>query len=465
MKPSNSQRQRVQAAQKQRQTTDPQLVVNARLLAVPAPELDQILDQELLDNPALERIDLDEADQCDGELFGELAGRRSEREHERDDACGLKSGHVAWSDVLAAMPSLHQYLEAQIERTLTGGEARLARHVIDCVNDDGYLDLPPEEIALLANASLEETEEAIRAVQGCDPPGVAAETLQECLLLQLERISGPAARNAARIVSHGWDLIDLPLSPQIQKRLKISKHSAEAAFRLIASLSPYPGQDFLDAFSHSREQRISKVTPEIIFERSPAGVHVHVAGLDPNLLIVSRWHIAKYKQLKKSTDEDDVEQREYLNAFIQRAREFITAVTERRRTLYDIAEALLERQRAFITTGEYRMLQTMTQKALASAAGVHESTVSRAVAGKTIQLASGDVIPFETFFKQSIRIKLMIEQILSYENPKSPLTDDAITEQLHERGVKIARRTVSKYREELRRLGSRRRKRKGSSAA
>jgi RNA polymerase sigma-54 factor len=123
-----------------------------------------------------------------------------------------------------------------------------------------------------------------------------------------------------------------------------------------------------------------------------------------------------------------------------------------------IGQALLEHQPGFIATGEYRFLAPLTRSQVAEELGVHESTVSRATLGKFAQLANGEVVSFEVFFKPALRVQKLIEEILAHENPNNPLSDERIAQMLAEQGVKVARRTVNKYRDRSKQLSSRRRK-------
>ena len=123
-----------------------------------------------------------------------------------------------------------------------------------------------------------------------------------------------------------------------------------------------------------------------------------------------------------------------------------------------VGRYLLERQSGFIETGEYRFLTSMTRTQLARALDLHESTISRATMGKFVQIANGEVVPFEAFFKPALRVQKMIEEILAHENPNAPLSDERIAQMLAERGVVVARRTVNTYRDRTKLLSSRRRR-------
>jgi RNA polymerase sigma-54 factor len=199
------------------------------------------------------------------------------------------------------------------------------------------------------------------------------------------------------------------------------------------------------------------VTPDLILHRSEAGWTVEVKGVDPNDLMLNREYRKRYKELN-SMERPPKDERRHVNHYVQRAEDFIGCIQQRRRTMRRIGEYLIAHQPSFVDTGSYEFLRPLTRTKMAEDLGLHESTVSRATMDKFVQLSSGEIVPFDVFFKPALRIQKMIEEILLHENPDNPLSDEAIARILEEKGVQVARRTVNKYRDRTKLLSSRKRR-------
>jgi RNA polymerase sigma-54 factor len=182
-----------------------------------------------------------------------------------------------------------------------------------------------------------------------------------------------------------------------------------------------------------------------------------VKGVDPSDLTLNREYRKRFKELN-TMEKPPKDEKRHVTHYVQRAEDFIGCVHQRKRTLRKIGEYLIENQPSFVTTGSYEFLRPLTRTKMAEDLGIHESTVSRATMDKYVQLSSGEVVPFEVFFKPALRVQKMIEEILQHENPDNPLSDEAIARLLEQKGVQVARRTVNKYRDRTKLLSSRKRK-------
>lgn len=348
---------------------------------------------------------------------------------------------------------LSDHLKAQLYPSVKPEQLKLAEFMVGCLDEKGYLLMPLDEVALSTNMSLEDVEEVLAKLQGCDPAGVGARNVQECLLLQLRDPDTVEQKLAREIVKHFLDEMIARRTARIVRKYRVPEEMVEAAFQEILMLNPYPAQGFAVA-SHNTQHRGAAVKPDIILTRSEMGWQVEVEGVEPTSLTVDRTYRHRLHRLE-TDPKADRDEKKHLAEYVGRADNFINSLKERKRTLRRIGEYLVERQASFISTGRYQYLQPLTKSIMARELGLHESTVSRATMGKFVQIENGEVVPFEVFFKPALRVQKMIEEILETENPATPLSDEAIARLLAERGVVVARRTVNKYRDRTRLLSSR----------
>lgn len=452
-------RQEQQTELRQRLGTDPRVVLTARVLEATRAELDDLIRQEASANPALEAIDLEE-DLTEDEVLRQLERAATDRHPDDEETYRVSicnpDERSSWIDFLAAPPSLKEHLLAQLLGLVPPTYEALAHAVVECVGPKGYLEVAPEEIALEANASLEDVREVVRLLQTCDPPGVGAYDLRECLLIQLRDRTDTIGTLARTIVEKHWRNLRTLRFDRIATSLKVSRESVSAAVEELSNLSPYPGEAF-GAASRYNSQSLPSIVPDVVYRRTPNGITIEVVGAESWCLRLSRWYAAQYRKLRKNAGADP-EERRHVNEFVRRALDLIQSVRQRQRTLYTIAEALLKAQYSFINTGDYHHLKPLMRKDLAHTCGLHLATVSRATANKTVQIPTGETFPFEVLFQHKHRVQKLIEEILSSENPAEPLTDQQIADRLNAMGVKIARRTVAKYRERIVGVSSRKRR-------
>lgn len=452
-----SQSQRIETSTTLR--VDPRVVLASQLLQLGQAELEQAIDTELNENPALERLH-DDTEPLSEELIlrtvapQELRHRSEDYEVRRslpndDDA-------PDWMDLAASRTTLHEHLRAQLLPALPTGLRPLGEYVVECVNEKGYLTAEVEEIALATGSSLEHTKIVLKVLQRSEPAGVGARNLRECLLLQLRDGDTYEKKLARTIVRHSMDDFVARRVQTISRRLRVLPHVVEASFEEILALNPFPGENF--AASHvAASSRSVGITPDLKLSRSDQGWSVEVLGPDPDSLKVSRAYNRRIKELEAMRNPPRDERR-HLASQVQRASDFISCVEQRRRTMKRIGEYLVEHQTSFVSTGQYQFLMPLTRSRMASDLGIHESTVSRATMDKFVQIANGEIVPFEVFFKPALRIQKLIEEILSTENPSNPLSDETIAQMLAKKGVIVARRTVNKYRDRTKLLSSRKRR-------
>lgn len=422
-------------------------------------ELEQKLEAELNENPALERLAPEEAAVSESEILRNIAPRELKpRGDDRELWRSLPTDDdtPTWIDLASSNTSLHEYLSAQLLPQLPDHLRGAGEFVIGCINDNGYLYEPVEEIALGGNCSLEDAEFVIAQLKKCEPAGIGASGIQESLLLQLKEDETFEGKIARRIVRDHLDLFTGGKRMKLARRFSVTPAVINEVFDLIMACVPFPGDAFRPS-SQSHEARLPAVQPDIVLSRSEFGWEVSVRGPSAAEFTVNGYYKKRLEELQQQARAEKDEKR-HLSHFVERAGDFIDCLEQRHRTMMRVGQYLIERQAGFVSTGDVSFLMPLTRTQLAHDLELHESTVSRATQGKFVQLATGETVSFEVFFKPALRVQKMIEEILATENPDNPLSDERIAKILADKGVHVARRTVNKYRDRTKLLSSRKRR-------
>jgi len=427
----------------------PGLKLLARLLELNAQELEQALAQELEENPALEFTE-------DAKPFSPLfqpvviSAEPAEPDEDADEATDADD-----LDSWLAVPPLQlkEHVHEQLLLSLPPEQHPIAEYLVESLDERGYLNTDIEEVALQLNCTPEAVEQVLHQLQQCDPPGVGARDLQECLLLQLEALrrdpnaQEPLLSIAYQMVKTAWHDLCRGRLDLVARRLKQDEAAIQGALQFIREhLSPYPAESFCE--SRSLLPQTTALEPDIIIRyKKPTGLLVELCGPSPDLIRLSPSYAEQYLLVRQGSRPATPEEREHIFQYVSRARIFLQALHQRQQTLKRIMEVLIQRQFPFLFTGDPRFLQPMTRAELAQATGLHRSTIGRAVRNKWLQLPSGALVPLDIFFDASYRVALLIQQIIDeHECERHFLTDAEIAQKLAEMGVHIARRTVSKYR-------------------
>ncbi|WP_428355469.1 RNA polymerase factor sigma-54 [Methyloprofundus sp.] len=349
--------------------------------------------------------------------------------------------------------SLQDHLQWQMEMVpFTTRDRAIVAAVIDAVNSDGYLSVPAADIFQGLSEQIEELEEdefyaVLHRVQQFDPPGVAAEGLQDSLSIQLRQLpENTAFRNEAiQLVNHYLDLLAAQDIAKLIKRLAISEHKLSATIALIRSLDPIPGRSI-------EEGKSEYVIPDLFVSKINGKWHVE---LNPDIapkLRVNPFYSGMIKRADNS--KDNVSMKEHL----QEARWFIKSLHSRNDTLLRVGRSIIQRQTGFLEHGAIAM-KPMVLRDIAEELELHESTISRVTTQKYMHLPNG-VIEFKYFFSSHVStegggecsataIRAFIKELVSSENPVKPLSDSKMAELLKEKGINVARRTIAKYREAI----------------
>ena len=439
---------------------DPRVVLSSQLLQLSQIELEQAIETELNDNPALERLHEEAEPISEEHILKAVAPhelRPSSEDFEFRRSLPNDDEAPDWVELAATQTTLHEHLRAQVLPALPAKFRPLGEYLVECINDKGYLNVELEEVALATNSSLEEVESVLRVLQSCEPAGVGARNLRECLLLQLRDSQTYERKLARKIVRECMDEFVARRTTLISRKFRVLPTVIESAFDEILSLNPFPGENFAITSSLANASKSAAVTADLKLSRTDQGWTVDVLGPDPTSLRVSRAYNRRIKELDAMRNAPKDEKR-HLGSQVQRATDFISCIEQRRLTMKRIGEYLVQHQPGFISTGQYQFLQPLTRCKMANELGIHESTVSRATMDKFVQIANGEIVAFEVFFKPALRVQKMIEEILATENPANPLSDETIAKMLAKKGVVVARRTVNKYRDRTKLLSSRKRR-------
>ncbi|EEA85530.1 RNA polymerase factor sigma-54 [Peptacetobacter hiranonis] len=366
---------------------------------------------------------------------------------DKNDAPYSSENAVDFENMIRSTSNLYDYLIDELKYfKLTFEEKRICKYIIDSLDEDGYLRINDKEIydALRVDASL--FRRCLDIVQQLDPPGIGARNISECLILQLERM-GISNNIVENIIMNDLELIGRNKLKDIAKKYKISIEKCKEAIEIIRHLDPKPGR----ACSNDK---CVYVQPDVIVDKIDGKYIVHTNEKDVYNIKINDF----YRNMMTDKDSDK-EAKEFIKDRLNSAATLIKNIESRKSTILRIAEAIIDEQQEFIQKGE-KYIKPMKMKDIADKLEIHESTVSRGVNGKYMLTPFG-LYEFKFFFNAALEtdnssdgassagIKRDIKDIIDGENKKKPLSDDAISKMLKEKGVSVARRTVAKYREEL----------------
>lgn len=460
-------------------TMTPQLQQAIKILQMSVMELQQEVNSALVENPTLEEIAEDAAGTDEAPMDSQL--ERDVEDSSQEKLADPKDDHD-WQTVLdqggwnAPLPStrnmnsddlpgyeqvmarpttLYEHLMWQLRMTTTDPkELEVGEEIIGNLNEDGYLVMLLEEIAERTRVDLSQVEAMLFRVQRFDPPGVAARDLQECLMIQAEILKGDA--DVEKIIEHHMAELESKNFPAIAKALNRPLDEVVDLCRVIHGMEPRPGR----SFSSSEAQYI---VPDIYVVKIGAEFVVVL-----NEEGIPRLRIAKTYQDQLASGELQGETKSYVKEKLKGAFWLLKSILQRQRTIFRVTEAIVKRQKSFFESGP-ESLKPMVLKDIADELGLHESTVSRVTTNKFVHTPHG-IFELKYFFNNAIArsdsgddlasesVKQRLKALIAAEDPKNPLSDQTLAEMLGDTKIKIARRTVAKYREGLGILPSAKRK-------
>jgi RNA polymerase sigma-54 factor len=466
----------------------PQLQQAIKLLQLSRLELVQSVAQELTENPVLEEVSLEsgeEAPEGDGEAGTEAPAAETAApeppaqeettqelkndlelgpqwdEYLNEMGDGRDYGYAeaddkelpSYDQTLTRLPSLSDHLQWQLHlSTSDAGLVAGGEWIIGNLDDDGYLRATLEELVQQSGLSHADMERALTLIQTFDPLGIGARTLQECLLIQVRHLELTGTL-VERIVQDHLSDLEKRKYPQIAKALSVTPQEVmEASHVIIHELEPKPGRPFVSSDTNyvTPDVYVIKVEDRYVIQLNDDGL--------PRVRINPY-----YRKLLSNKDTVDKVTKEYIEERLRSAQWLIKGMEQRSKTIYKVAESIVNFQRDFLDQG-ISLLKPMVLKDVAEDIGMHESTISRVTTNKYMHTPQG-IFPMKFFFTtgfsisaggpggvevSSLTVKDVIQKMIKEEDSASPLKDQQIVDSLKAKGIEIARRTVAKYREELR---------------
>lgn len=435
--------------QTQRPLTSAHLTQTMSLLHLSADELRESVERELSLNPALEQVEPPACPGC-GRVLARpgtcpvCAGKGGEvvvftappETFASGAACSARDPYqeTEHSDIPESL-SLAAHLLRQIGPELDPAERSIAAHLLTALDDDGLLASDPAEVAAYFHLPRQRVERVRELIQRAEPFGCASTSPQESLRVQLQILKEsreiPPAAEACLL---HFDLLARRQFHTLAEQTGFGEDEVETAARFIGvNLNPYPARAH---WGETTPPQPVYRTPDIVIRRSGETLVVEIAQPFAGSLRVNPL-------FRQALREANPQKRDAWQNDLERARLLVKCAAQRAGALEEVMTRLARIQREFILHGESH-LRPLTRAALAQELGLHESTISRAVSGKSVQLPNGRIVPLARFFEKHLNIRAALRELIHREN--HPLTDDELAERLRQAGFVVARRTVSKYR-------------------
>ncbi|MBN1981014.1 MAG: RNA polymerase factor sigma-54 [Chitinivibrionales bacterium] len=451
-----------------------QMIQSLKLLQINTLQLEQLLKTELEMNPVLEAVDAEEEK-------AEQTEEPGEEKESSDKDSELETGEdtIDWEEYLEEgfdlgyshseetdpnqewyeptpvyQETLEEFLNKQVdEKRLPEEQKLLVQFIIGSLDKDGYLRIAVEQIADFTNTTIARVVKALEIVWGLEPAGIGCRNLQECLMLQLRRM-GKDDSIAMTIISQEWELFEKLKIPEIASRLSVDIKEVQQALEVIRHLNPKPGYSV-------NQDASSTIIPDLIVERIDGKFLVMINDRSTPSLHINRAYAEMLK--RGSVVKKDV--KNYIRDKFNSATWLIRSIEQRRATMLKVMYAIIEKQPSFFEKGPPN-LNPLKLQDIADMISMHISTVSRVTNNKYVQTPFG-IFELKYFFSEALgqdsegsdistsKIKNRLKELVDNENKKEPLSDQHLSELLSQEDLKVARRTVAKYRELLKILPAR----------
>ena len=477
--------------QKQTQALAPQQLLAVRLLELPVSDLEGRVRNELLENSALEERPSDDESQHDEHVesddnaaddFEQEGLYDSSEQYQADQRADYASDDDTPEYLLeqqhdaneqrtfqqGSSDSFYDALKAQMgEYDLTERQRQIIEYLIGSLDNDGLLrkdlNVIGDELAIYHNidATQEELQTCLHILQEFEPCGIAARSLQECLLLQLKNADYHSNWKSIeiQIMEKAFDDFTHKRIARLSERFGLSEEELRHIYGELARLNPRPGSGLSDSTAVNTQQ----VVPDFIVTRDDDGnISIKLNNGEVPQLRVSRSFrelIDEYSKNKKNLSREQKDAYIYSKQKVDAAQSFINAIRQRQDTLLRTMQAIVSMQEPFFEDGDESMLRPMILKDVAQRTGLDISTISRVSNSKYVQTDFG-IYPLKFFFNDTfvtqsgeelskMKIKTMLKDLIDSENKAEPLSDDALARMLKEKGFAVARRTIAKYREQM----------------
>lgn len=451
---------------KQVQKLSPLQILTIKLLELPQQELEQRVRKEIEENPVL-----DEEQPAETEV--EEAPREvSLSEYKEDESIPsyrLRSDNYNTRDerpqysTFSVKESFTQSLQEQLGyRNLTERQYAIGSFIIGSLDDDGYLrrsiDSIVDDIVLRTNVSAEEEDvlQMLKIIQEFEPAGVGARDLRECLLLQIKNLKrSPEVENAEKILRNHFNEFTSKHFQKIMTRMGLSEDELKAAISKILKLNPAPGGQIDDSYSDQAQQ----IVPDFVLEYADGELNLSMPRFSIPELRVNRKYADILMEAANSSERGKKEAAAFVKKKLDSAKWFVEAIKQRHNTLSCTMQAILDYQHEYFIDGDETNLKPMVLKDIAEKTGFDISTISRVVNSKYIETHFG-IYSLKYFFSEGLEnqdgeevstreLKKALQECVDTENKRKPLTDDELVDKMTEKGYKVARRTIAKYRDQL----------------
>ena len=451
---------------KQQQKLSPLQIQTIKLIELPVQELEQRIRKELEENPVLDEDISSEKD--DEEAPREV----SLSEYKEDDSIPsyrLRSDNYNVKDerpqysTFSVKESFTQSLLDQLGyRSLSEHQYSVAAFIIGSLDDDGYLrrslDSIVDDMSFRANIETDEQEvlEMLKVVQEFDPAGVGARDLRECLLLQIRLCKKtPEVQNAIKILTHHFNEFTNKHFQKIMTRMGLTEEELKAAMAKILKLNPSPGGQIDDSYADQAQQ----IVPDFVLDYRDGELKLSMPRFSIPELRVNKKYADILIEAANSSEREKKEAAAFVKKKLDSAKWFVEAIKQRHNTLYSTMQAIVDYQSEYFVDGDETNLRPMVLKDIAEKTGFDISTISRVVNSKYIETHFG-IYSLKYFFSEGLEnqdgeevstreLKKALQECVDNEDKRKPLTDDELVERMVEKGYKVARRTIAKYRDQL----------------
>ena len=450
---------------KQTQKLSPLQIQTIKLIELPIQELEQRIRKELEENPVLDEDVAKEKDEDEAPREVSLS------EYKEDDSIPsyrLRTDNYSKDErpqysTFSVKESFTQSLMEQLGyRNLTEHQYSVASFIVGSLDDDGYLrrsiDSLVDDLSFRANIETDEEEvlQMLKVIQEFEPIGVGARDLRECLLLQIRHCKkSPAVENAVKILEHHFNDFTSKHFQKIMTRMGLSEEDMKAAIAKILKLNPSPGGQIDDSYSDQAQQ----IIPDFVLEYKDGELILTMPRFSIPELRVNRKYADLLMAAANSSEREMKEAAAFVRKKLDSAKWFVEAIKQRHNTLQSTMQAIIDYQREYFIDGDETHLKPMVLKDIAEKTGYDISTISRVVNSKYIETHFG-IYSLKYFFSEGLEnqdgeevstreLKKALQECVDAEDKHKPLTDDELVVKMTERGYKVARRTVAKYRDQL----------------
>ena len=451
---------------KQQQKLSPLQIQTIKLIELPIQELEQRIRKEIEENPVLDEEQPAEAEPDQAPREVSLSEYKEEDAipsyRLRSDLYNAKDERPQYS-TFSVKESFTQSLQEQLGyRNLTEHQYMVGSFIVGSLDDDGYLRRSVDSIVddMSFRANVETTEEEVlqmlKVIQEFEPAGVGARDLRECLLLQIKNMRrSPEVDNAEKILKNHFNEFTNKHFQKIMTRMGLSEEELKAAMAKILKLNPSPGGQIDDSYNDQAQQ----IIPDFLLEYIDGELKLSMPRFSVPELRVNRKYADLLMEAANSSEREKKEAAAFVKKKLDSAKWFVEAIKQRHNTLSNTMQAIVDYQRDYFIDGDETNLKPMVLKDIAEITGFDISTISRVVNSKYIETHFG-IYSLKYFFSEGLEnqdgeevstreLKKVLQECVDNEDKRKPLTDDELVDMMSDKGYKVARRTIAKYRDQL----------------